>query len=193
MKGVSPIYSDGHLWGYAWVEYDQRAPRQQLASILRDIFIFGLIWVVASALIMLLVARAIARPLAVLHRGTRALMNSPEGSGNFPLPVKAGNEFGDLIEAFNRMFASIEEQRSGLNDTLSMLDSMLANAPIGLAFFDRRCRFVRVNHVFADMTGIPLSRHLGRTLPELLPQPVAQAAARTPCRGFCVGGAGAQS
>jgi signal transduction histidine kinase len=51
---------------------------------------------------------------------------------------------------------------------------MLANAPIGLAFFDRRCRFVRVNQVFADMTGVPLSRHLGRTLPELLPQPVAQ-------------------
>ena len=46
--------------------------------------------------------------------------------------------FGDLIEAFNRMVASIEEQRSGLNDTLSLLDSMLANAPIGLAFFDRR-------------------------------------------------------
>jgi PAS domain S-box-containing protein len=72
------------------------------------------------------------------------------------------------------MVASIGEQRSGLNDTLSLLDSMLANAPIGLAFFDRRCRFVRVNQVFADMTSVSLSRHLGRTLPELLPQPVAQ-------------------
>ncbi len=70
------------------------------------------------------------------------------------------------------MVASIDEQRSGLNDTLSLLDSMLANAPIGLAFFDRHCRFVRVNQVFAEMTGVPLSRHLGRTLPELLPQPV---------------------
>jgi len=84
------------------------------------------------------------------------------------------NEIGDLVEAFNRMVASIAEQRSGLNDTLSLLDSMLANAPIGLAFFDRRCRFVRVNQVFADMTGVTLSRHLGRTLLELLPQPVAQ-------------------
>jgi PAS domain S-box-containing protein len=72
------------------------------------------------------------------------------------------------------MVASIQEQRSGLNDTLSLLDSMLANAPIGLAFFDRNCRFVRVNQFFAEMTGAPVSRHLGRTLPELLPQPVAQ-------------------
>ncbi len=174
LEGVSAIYSAGHLWGYAWVEYDETAPRQQLASILKDILIFGLVWVVATALLMLLVARAIARPLEVLHRGTRAFMESPEGSAKFPLPVMARNEFGDLIEAFNRMYASIEEQRLGLNDTLSMLDSMLANAPIGLAFFDRRCRFVRVNRVFAEMTGIPLSRHLGRTLPELLPQPIAQ-------------------
>jgi len=32
---------------------------------------------------------------------------------------------------------------------------------------------VRVNQVFASLTRLPLSRHLGRTLPELLPQPVA--------------------
>jgi signal transduction histidine kinase len=111
-------------------------------------------------------------------------MSSPEDSGNFPLPVAVHNEIGDLIEAFNRMVASIGEQRTGLNDTLSLLDSMLANAPIGLAFFDRRCRMVRVNQVFAEMTGIPLSRHLGRTLPELLPQPVAQELESTVLRVF---------
>jgi PAS domain S-box-containing protein len=136
--------------------------------------IFGIIWIAASALLVLVMARSISRPLAILHRGTRALMSSPESHGNFPLPVTVHNELGDLIEAFNRMVASIEEQRSGLNDTLSLLDSMLANATVGLAFFDRRCRIVRVNHVFAGLTGVPLSRHLGRTLPELLPEPVAK-------------------
>ena len=35
------------------------------------------------------------------------------------------------------MVAAIEEQRAGLHETLSLLDSMLANAPVGLAFFDR--------------------------------------------------------
>jgi PAS domain S-box-containing protein len=139
---------------------------------------------VASALLVLLMARSISAPLATLHRGTRALMSSPEHSGNFPLPVAVHNEIGDLVDAFNRMVASIAEQRSGLNDTLSLLDSMLANAPIGLAFFDRRCRFVRVNQVFADMTGVSLSRHLGRTLPELLPQPVAQELENTVLRVF---------
>ena len=57
------------------------------------------------------------------------------------------NEIGDLIQAFNRMVASLDEQRAGLNDTLS-LDSMLAYAPIGLALFDRSCRLVRVESGF---------------------------------------------
>ena len=131
-------------------------------------------WVVASVLLVLLMGRSIARPIAVLHRGAAALMTSPEDGSHFPLPVVVHNEIGDLIETFNRMVASLAEQRAGLNDTLSLLDSMLANAPIGLAFVDRSCRFVRVNQVFADLTGVAVSRHLGRTLPELLPQSAAK-------------------
>jgi PAS domain S-box-containing protein len=183
-EGVKPIYTGSDLRGFAWVETDRDWDHEELASILRGTVLFGAVWIVASSLLVLLMARSISGPLATLHRGTRALMDSPEHGGNFPLPVAVHNEIGDLIETFNRMVASIAEQRAGLNDTLSLLDSMLANAPIGLAFFDRRCRIVRVNQVFADMTGVPLSRHLGRTLPELLPQLVARELEDTVLRVF---------
>jgi PAS domain S-box-containing protein len=172
-EAVRPIYIGGDLRGFAWVETDRAWDHEQLVSTMRAVAFFGVVWMVASALLVLLLARSISRPLAILHRGTRSLMESPGSNGNFPLPVQVHNEIGDLIEAFNRMFASIVEQRAGLSDTLSLLDSMLANAPIGLAFFDQRYRFVRVNQAFAGMTGVPMSRHLGRTLPELLPAPVA--------------------
>ena len=167
-EGVMPIYIEGKLYGYAWVLSDKKWDHAQITSLLSSTEIFGAIWICASVLLAYWLSRSISRPLAVLHRGTRALMQSPEGEANFPLPVTVHNEIGDLIQAFNRMVASIVEQRSGLSDTLSLLDSMLANAPIGLAFFDRRSRFVRVNRIFADITGIQLSRHLGRTLPEVL-------------------------
>ncbi len=183
-ESSSPIFTGNDLRGFAWVKRERAWDYQQLNSILRDTVIFGVIWIAASGLLVLLMDRSISRPLAILHRGTRALMNAPESGGSFPLPVSVNNEIGDLIEAFNRMVASIAEQRSGLNDTLSLLDSMLANAPIGLAFFDRSCRFVRVNQVFADMTGVPLSRHLGRTLLEMLPNPVAQELEDTVTRVF---------
>ena len=183
-EGVKPIYTGSDLRGFAWVETDRAWDVEERNTILRGTAIFGAVWMAASGLLVLIMASSISRPLAVLHRGTGALMRSPETGGNFPLPVTVQNEIGDLIEAFNRMVASIQEQRSGLNDTLSLLDSMLANAPIGLAFFDRNCRFVRVNQVFAEMTGVPLSRHLGRTLPELLPQQVAQDLENTVHRVF---------
>jgi PAS domain S-box-containing protein len=173
-EGVRPIYTGDQLRGYVWVEFDKSAARDQLAAIQRDMFVFGVIWIAASAVLVFLMARSIAGPLATLHRGTRELMNSPEGTDNFPLPVAIHNEIGDLIETFNRMVASLAEQRAGLNDTLSLLDSMLANAPIGLAFVDRNSRFVRVNQIFADLTGMSVSRHLGRTLHDVLPQSVAK-------------------
>jgi len=173
LEAVHAIYTGEDLRGYAWVAYDRAWAREQLQSILRDTGLFAAVWIGSSVLLMLLMFNSISRPLRVLHRGTRELMRSPEGSKSFPLPVGVQNELGELIVAFNGMVASIAEQRAGLNDTLSLLDSMLANAPIGLAFFDRNCRFVRVNQIFADLTGLPVSRHLGRTLPELLPQPVA--------------------
>ncbi len=169
-----PIYTADTLRGFAWVAFDKRWMHEQLDSILRSTMIFGAIWVAASALLVLLMGRAITRPLGLLHHGATALMTSPEDGSRFPLPVPVHNEIGDLIETFNRMVASLAEQRAGLNDTLSLLDSMLANAPIGLAFVDRNGRFVRVNQIFADLTGVAVSRHLGRTLPDLLPKAVAK-------------------
>src|ERR1035441_10143946 len=198
-ESASPLFTGNDLRGFAWVKRERAWDYEQLNAILRDTVIFGVIWIAASGMLVLLMDRSISRPLAILHRGTRALMNAPESSGSFPLPVAVHNEIGDLIEAFNRMVASIAEQRSGLNDTLSLLDSMLANAPIGLAFFDRGCRFTRVNQVFAGLTGVSLSRHLGRTLPELLPQPAAQHlenavlrvfAEQEPMRNFEISGQG---
>ena len=173
LEGAAPIFTGGELRGFTWIENNPAGAYEQQNLILRGTLIFRVIWVVASAALVVLIFRAISRPLATLHRGTRALMSAPDTAGNFPLPITVHNEFGDLIEAFNRMVASIEEQRAGLNDTLSLLDSMLANAPIGLAFFDSDGRFVRVNEIFASQTGLPVSSHLGRLLEERLPQPLA--------------------
>ena len=173
-EGVEAIYEGNKLRGYAWVENDNSADREQVNAVLRSSFSFGLIWIGASGLLVLLMSRTISRPLSILQGGTRALMEGPQSRAKFPLPVTVDNEFGDLIQAFNRMVAALEEQRSGLNDTLSLLDSMLANAPIGLVFFDRRCRIVRVNEVFAEMTGVALSRFLGRSLSDLVAEPAAK-------------------
>ena len=201
-EAVAAIYTGSELRGYAWVEYQYTWGKEQLDSVLHDTLMFGLIWVLASAVLVLLMYRSISRPLAILHSGTQALMTDPDNGGHFPLENTVQNEIGDLIQAFNSMVASIVEQRAGLNDTLSLLDSMLANAPIGLAFFDPAGRFTRVNKVFADFTGVPPSRHLGRTATDLLPEPAAQRIENAvqdvfrnqePVRSFELNGPGAET
>ncbi len=167
-EGIQPIYNGSVLLGYAWVESYTQWDKDLVSVVLRATVLFGGGWIMLSTFLAWLVARRFSRPLTLLHAGTRSLMSMPQGSGNFPLPVTVKNEFGDLIIAFNRMVASIAEQRAGLSDTLSLLDSMLANAPIGLAFVDRNLRIVRVNQVFATLTGVPLSRHLGRTVSAIM-------------------------
>jgi hypothetical protein len=83
---VYPIYTADSLRGFAWVTFDKRWVNEQIGSIIRGTAIFGVIWVFASAVLVLLMSRSIAQPLSVLHRGAAVLMNSPEVGSHFPLP-----------------------------------------------------------------------------------------------------------
>lgn len=51
--------------------------------------------------------------------------------------------------------------------SLALLDSILANAPVGFAFFDNELRFARVNEAMTQMNQAPEEAHLGRRLEEV--------------------------
>ena len=173
-EAVAPIHVDGVTRGFVWIYPDDSRDRAELHRLLAYSLLTALLGVGACTVFASLMARSIAKPLGALMDATRRLIRNPEDTTAFPLAVTSANEAADLTMAFNLMVASIQEQRSGLNETLALLDSMLANAPIGFAFFDRRLRFVRVNQFFARMNNLPVSRHLGRTVREVLPQPVGR-------------------
>ena len=168
-EGVAPILADGKLIGFAWIYADTAPDRNQISSLLHITFIYALCTILASIVVAVLLAQSITKPLAVLREGTSQLIRDPASQHRFPLPVLSSNEASDLTTAFNLMVSSMDEQRSGLNDTLALLDSMLANAPTGFGFFDRKCRYVRINRFLADLNGLPVSQHLGKSPSELFP------------------------
>ena len=179
-EAVTPVLVNGRPQALAWVYPSEHQDRQDLRSLLRITAIWAAFVFAACTVIAAFLAQTITRQLGTLTRATRHLIQHPEQpSTGFPLPVRASTEASELTIAFNRMVAAIEDQRAGLNETLALLDSMLANAPIGFAFFDRKYRFVRVNQFLADMNGYSFALHLGRGVGGILPPAAAAKLERT--------------
>ena len=61
-----------------------------------------------------------------------------------------------------RLFREAEE-------SLAIVDTLLATAPIGLAFWDRHLRYVRINETLAALNGRSPQEHVGRTVHEVVP------------------------
>ncbi|MGQ0805900.1 MAG: PAS domain-containing protein, partial [Actinomycetota bacterium] len=72
--------------------------------------------------------------------------------------------------ALEHMARAEAEQATGeLEETLARLDTLLEHAPVGFGFYDTEFRYVRLNQPLAEMNGLPLDAHIGRTVAELLP------------------------
>ena len=166
-EAVHAIRSGDDVLGYAWVAENPTAERREVAALVRITVIAGALGALGCLLASTLLARSITRPLRIVMNATRRLIRDPETKEGFPLEVAETNEAGELAQALNLLVLSMEEQRAGLNDTLALLDSMLAHAPIGFAFLDRQGRFIRVNHFLATGMGIELTQFLGHTAGEL--------------------------
>ena len=92
----------------------------------------------------------------------------------------ARGEVRSLRDAFNRMAAALEAERDRTEqqntelrrlstDSLARLDTVFAQAPVGIAFLDRKLRYERVNDALAAINGISAEDHIGHTIAELLP------------------------
>ena len=62
------------------------------------------------------------------------------------------------------------EVDSELEEANGLLNTVLDQAPIGVALFDRELRYIRVNEALARIDGVSIADHLGKTVSEVLPQ-----------------------
>jgi PAS domain S-box-containing protein len=83
-----------------------------------------------------------------------------------PLHRPDGSLAGAVLNARDETERLRHEQER--TETLALLDSLLATAPVGLAFLDRELRYVRVNEMVAAAHGHPMAAHPGKTVAEVL-------------------------
>jgi PAS domain S-box-containing protein len=62
------------------------------------------------------------------------------------------------------------EVDSELEEANGLLNTVLDQAPIGVALFDRELRYIRVNDALVRIDGVSIAGHLGKTVSEVLPQ-----------------------
>ncbi len=171
---IAAMRADGLLYGYVIVLPSRKADLHELHQTLRITLFAAIIALAGCTWLAGLLANRLARPLALLLKSTRQLIRNPEDKTALPLATRSDNEVGELTLAFHRLIVTIQEQRAQSRETLALLDSILANAPIGFAFFDRRHRVVRVNRFLARSDGATVNRYTGKTVLEAFPGPAGE-------------------
>ena len=76
-------------------------------------------------------------------------------------------------EETQERIAALEREkatRAEAERTLTLLENILATAPVGLCFFDRDLRYFRINERLASLNGVPVADTVGKTLREVVPQ-----------------------
>ncbi len=81
----------------------------------------------------------------------------------------ANQELGAALDEAMRARADAADAERRTEESETLLDVALANAPLGFAFFDRAGRFRRVNGTLARLDGVPADAHIGHTVGELFP------------------------
>jgi len=73
------------------------------------------------------------------------------------------------IDDHRRLEGELVQARAQADESLALLDTLQASAPIGFAMVDRDFVFQRVNESLAEINGLPVAEHLGRPVREVLP------------------------
>ncbi len=86
----------------------------------------------------------------------------------------------DMIAAEPRAVPALLGQESGLaalsleallpTQRLAQMQAIYDGAPVGLNFLDRNLCYVSINRRLAEMNGLPVADHLGRSVQEMYPQ-----------------------
>jgi diguanylate cyclase (GGDEF)-like protein/PAS domain S-box-containing protein len=71
----------------------------------------------------------------------------------------------DQAAANSKLRAAVAESKAVLNE----IEQIYQHSPVGLCFMDTDYRYVRINESMAEIKGLSVSAHIGRTLREVIP------------------------
>lgn len=73
-----------------------------------------------------------------------------------------------------RLYTEAQQALAEKSQSFALIDSLLEAAPLGICFFDREMRYIRINRVLAELNGLSAEQHLGQDFQQLLPETAAK-------------------
>lgn len=103
-------------------------------------------------------------------RGQGWLYGKPAVSENLSGALKFEYVRQPILPALNPWRQVFRGREEGLPaQRLAQLQAVFDGSPVGLAFLDKNSRCVNLNQRLADIDGIPVEEHFGKTVQELFP------------------------
>ncbi len=155
-------------------------------------FIYLIILLIVSLLILFsatwfgfYLAKGMTVPIQKLAEGT---LRIAQGDYNFSIDLEAKDEFGLLVNSFNKMTSDLSKGKEEierahqklwksneeLNQRKQYMEAVLANIGTGVISIDAEGRISTINHSAREMLGIKTEKVLGRRYREvLLPEHMA--------------------
>ncbi len=113
LQAMIPIIEQGERIGYVYLEYSLAKMKEALSTVYGRILRIGLVAIGAGAIMALILAFHITRPVSRLIAGAELI-----GQGRFDtrIEVRSVSEINALAGTFNRMASSLDESRKVLRE-----------------------------------------------------------------------------
>lgn len=160
-----PVYVDGKVTGVVRTAMAVTAIDDALRVLYREMALGGLAAVLAAALMSLLIARRISRPLEEMRHGAERFAR---GELDRRLTVSGSEEICGLAETMNQMAAHLDDRIRTVSRQRNEQEAVLASMVEGVLAVDLEERILRLNNAAARLLGVRPEQAEGRRIQEVV-------------------------
>ena len=162
---LDKVGPNGEIIGAIYIESDIEKIFKQLNEINRIFAVGTVMALVITAILGILVARTITRPISDMRRQAQAMTK-----GNFARKVRVygTDEIGQLAIAFNNLTNRLQESQSTTEAERRKLASVLSNMTDGVIATDRKGRIILINDPALSLLHVTRETTLNRPIASVL-------------------------
>jgi two-component system phosphate regulon sensor histidine kinase PhoR len=166
-----PVRLEGGVAGAVRTSVPLTALDSSLRSMYLRITISGILVAIAAAVVSVLVAKRISRPVEEIKKGVVHFANNDL---SYRLPVHELEEIGELASVINAMAEQLEDRIETVERQRNEQEAIFSGMVEGLLVVDENERIVRLNPAASGFLGVDISEAEGRTIQEVVRNPYLQ-------------------